>query len=97
MNTYTVKMKENEYWYGLCVADGTKFPLGAPSVYEADFTVNPTGNQVAPLFLSNKGRYIYGEACFAVSVKEGTITVRSDGVIELIEADLRRLYYQSAG
>lgn len=86
MNTYTVKMKENEYWYGLCVADGTKFPLGASSVYEADFTVNPTGNQVAPLFLSNKGRYIYSEACFAVSVKEGTITVRSDGVIELIEA-----------
>ena len=86
MNTYTVKMKENEFWYGLCVSDGVRFPLHAASEYEADFTVNKTCNQIAPLFLSNKGRYIYSDTAFAVAVKGGVITVKSDGVIELIEA-----------
>lgn len=86
MNTYSVQMKENECWYGLCADDGLRFPLDASSVYEADFTVNNTLNQVAPILLSNKGRYIFSPQCFALSVQNGKITVRTDGVIELIEA-----------
>lgn len=86
MNSYSVRMKENEYWYGLSVDHGYRFPLSEKSVYDADFTVNYTLNQAAPLLLSNKGRYICGTCGFALSVHDGVITVTTDGVVEVIEA-----------
>lgn len=86
MNTYTVKINENECWYGLCSAHGTEYPLNEASDYEADFTVNSTANQAAPILISNKGRYIYSESCYAIKVKNGEIAITTPSVIELIEA-----------
>lgn len=86
MNKYTVEFLENECWYGLCANDGTSFPLTANSDYSADFTVNRTCNQVCPILLSSKGRYIYSDSCFAICVKNGIITIETEDVIELISA-----------
>lgn len=86
MNTYTVTIKENECWYGLCSACGTQFPLCADSDFEVDLTVNSTGNQACPILISNKGRYIYSDACFKIKANGGALYVSTEGVIELIEA-----------
>jgi alpha-glucosidase (family GH31 glycosyl hydrolase) len=86
MNSYSVKINTGECWYGLCADDGTKFPLTEKSEYDADFRINRTLNQVCPILISNQGRYIYSEKCFAIKVKDGEITVTTEGVIELIEA-----------
>lgn len=86
MRTYTVKMCDGECWYGLCTDDGIKFPLTEKSEYSADFRVNQTLNQISPVLFSNKGRYIYSESCFAITAKNGEITVSTESAIELVEA-----------
>lgn len=68
-------MLEKEYWYGLCVNQGTKFPLNKDSVYSGSFSINQTANQMAPLLLSSKGRYIWSEAGFDIQVENGVITI----------------------
>lgn len=98
MQSYSVAFRDGEHWYGLCAGDGMRFPLSADSVYAADFTVNMTGNQIAPILISDAGRYIYGDLCFAVDVRDGVLTVRSEGTVELIEAGstLKEAYLAAA-
>ncbi len=86
MNTYNVKMLDSECWYGLCADHGTKFPLDKDSFYEADHTVNTTCNQMCPILISNKGRYIYSETGFSIKASGGEISISTENVIELIEA-----------
>ncbi len=50
---------QNEYWYGGAVNDGYIFPLSDKSNYTIDLVYNETYNQVNPLYVSSKGRYIW--------------------------------------
>ena len=49
---------KNEFWYGGAVYEGYRQPVGADDIVDWDFRENPTHNQIMPLFLSSKGRYI---------------------------------------
>jgi len=71
----SVKMQENEYWYGVAVNHGTKFPLSAQSEFTFCPTSQYTGNQEAPLMLSSKGRYIWSELPYDIYVKDGVISL----------------------
>ena len=55
-----ISILKNEKWWGGAVLDGRNMPFG-----EDKFVYNQDGdcktNQAAPLFLSNKGRYIWSE------------------------------------
>ena len=75
--TYTFEILENEYWWGGCVDDGIKQPYSKESDFTADYRVVCT-NQGMPLYLSNKGRYIWSEDAFAITFKDGMITIESD-------------------
>ena len=86
MNTYNVDFREGECWYGLCADDGVQFPLTEQSCYSADFSVNRTTNQVCPILISNKGRYIYSDSCFKIDAKYGKLSISTEGAVELIEA-----------
>lgn len=66
-----------EYWYVGIVNDGFRFPLSAEDVYYADFTYNDSYNQMNPVCLSTKGRYIWADGG-SVSFCNGEITVRGD-------------------
>ncbi|MGG5461046.1 glycoside hydrolase family 31 protein [Clostridium sp. B9] len=75
---YKFNMLENEYWYGPIVNDGCKYPLSRESVYEVNLYPNESPNQVNTILLSNKGRYIWCESGFKLSVLNGEIEIKSE-------------------
>lgn len=75
MSELKVQMGKGEYWYGLCVNQGTKFPLHEDSVYSGSFTVNLTGNQESPLLLSSQGRYIWSDSGYDLQAEKGVLTI----------------------
>ena len=83
--TYTFEMLENEYWWGGSADDGTKQPYNKESDFMADYRLI-CSNQGMPLYLSNKGRYIWSEDAFAVTIKDGMITIESDLEVTMHEA-----------
>ena len=76
----TIEFLQDEYWYGGAVDLGEKYPLGKTDEFFLDTTVNATPNQLNPVFLSNKGRYIWLENGGSFSVKNGVITVDAPSV-----------------
>ena len=76
-NKLTVTILENEYWYGSVVDDGIKYPFSQTDTYEMTIDPTQTSNQVAPLLLSTKGRYIWSESGFDATVSDGLIKLTS--------------------
>lgn len=74
---YTFEIQNDEYWYGPVVDDGTKYPLNINSSYEVDLEPNKSPNQVNPLLLSTKGRYIWCDSGFKLKVFNGVIEILS--------------------
>jgi len=75
---YRVAFLENEYFWGGSVATGTDMPIHADSHYERDYT-RVIGNQMMPLFLSSKGRYIWSEHTFKVWVENRELCFEGSG------------------
>lgn len=70
-----IKILNGEYWYGLCVNEGTKLPFGESSAFSWHATKNYSGNQEAPLMISSKGRFVWSEKPYDVDVSNGEITI----------------------
>lgn len=90
---YTFKITDNEFWYGGCCNEGTLQPFGADSDFHHRYTVDCT-TQGAPLYLSSKGRYIWSEDAFDITIKDGVIEIESDLEVTITEAGstLREAY-----
>ncbi|GAB6992641.1 glycoside hydrolase family 31 protein [Paenibacillus pini] len=69
-----IQMLENEYWYGGCVSEGKRMPIGQDHCAQFNMEQNPTPNQAMPLFISSKGRYLWRDSGFAIQFNRGTIT-----------------------
>ena len=65
-----------ELWWGGAVSDGTMMPYGATKA-SVDLCVSLRGNQGAPLFLSNRGRYVWSDRPFEITFDHGGIRVAS--------------------
>lgn len=72
-----VKFDNNEYWWGGVVALGSQMPYLKP-VKEFNLALQHNNNQVVPLFLSNKGRYIWSEKPFRFAVNDNSLHIDSD-------------------
>lgn len=83
---------DGEYWYGGCVKFGCDMPICAGVDREIDFETNKTPNQSMPLLLSSKGRVLWRETGFKVSVTGGHMTVPDDCVLEVFGDNLRSAY-----
>ena len=94
MNT---KFLENEFWYGGAVYEGYKQPVGAEDTVEWDYRENPTANQMMPLFVSTKGRYIWSEDGFQIRFHKGEISAegRSEILLEEGFETLRGAYLEA--
>ena len=91
----SVRILPGEHWYGGACFDGIKMPFGSKSDFVRDLNPNSTMNQAAPLLLSDKGRYIWSDTGFSVSVKNGEIGIENEsGEVNLCEgyATLRGAY-----
>lgn len=76
---YTFDFLENELWWGGSSDYGDKMPLAKDSEYCHDFRMDAS-NQTMPLFLSNKGRYIWSENPFKVEIRDGKFCFDGEGI-----------------
>lgn len=72
-----IRFMPGEYWWGGVVAYGSRMPYVQP-LGEFDLERQNENNQVVPLLLSGKGRYVWSDRPFRFSVTESGITIRSD-------------------
>ncbi|MBC7867666.1 MAG: alpha-galactosidase, partial [Gloeobacteraceae cyanobacterium ES-bin-316] len=85
-NISEIKPLPNEKWYGVYTAKAfCNTPLKDLTFqpYEAnekknDLFKDNRGNQAAPLFVSNKGRYVWLDSLFAFEFKEGILIIHSN-------------------
>ena len=77
VNESVIKPLEDERWWGGIVALGSKMPYGM-NLREYDLSRDNLNNQVVPLFLSSKGRYVWSEDPFTFSIKDGDLIICSD-------------------
>ena len=90
----TVHILENEYWWGGSVNSGYLMPIGAEATCVIDPYAGPETDQMAPLFLSSKGRYLWSEAPFVFRADRGTVSCEGTDeiLLEAGHADLRGAY-----
>lgn len=70
------EMLPGEKWWG-CVTDlGVRMPFDASTELSFDLSRQNFNNQTTPLLLSDKGRYIWGDASFSAVISNGTIRIR---------------------
>ena len=77
----SVKLLENEYWWGLNSALGDQFPLHKGSEFSMLRTF--TSNETMPFLVSTKGRYVFSTKAMDTFLKDGEFTFESDGEIVL--------------
>ncbi|HSD66176.1 MAG TPA: TIM-barrel domain-containing protein, partial [Vicinamibacteria bacterium] len=74
-----VVIEGDEAWWVGVVSESHRMPLRRASApFEIDLLGNTAGNQVQPLLLSTKGRYVWSEVPFRIAVRDGTIRLASD-------------------
>ncbi len=89
---YIFKMLEGECWWGGTSADGVYVPFDKRTVHSCDFRIL-SENQTMPMFLSNKGRCIWSEEPFKVSIQNGEFRIEgTEVVIETYGNTLRDAY-----
>lgn len=73
-----IQFLKGEYWYCGIVNDGYQFPLSKEDTYFIDLTKNDTYNQINPLFVSSKGRYVWLGKEASIRFDKGVITFEAE-------------------
>ncbi len=102
----TIKILPNETWWTGIVAKSNLMPLKADDSFQFQMLGSNNGNQVQPLLLSNKGRYIWSENPFKCSFQKGIIKLEGSAVIETgsagnslqeVQHYVRKKYFPASG
>ncbi len=89
---YTINFLENECFYGCSSSFGTNNPFSKDSEFSFDLNVE-TDNQTMPLFVTNKGRYVWSNKPFAFSFKKGVLEIIGhDVLVEKVGDSLKDAY-----
>lgn len=71
-----INIENDEHWWGGAVALGSQMPFdGQLALF--DLSIQNKNNQVVPLLLSNKGRYVYSETPFTFEINQKQIFIKS--------------------
>lgn len=89
---FRIKFLPGEYFWGGSTANATDMPISQSSGYCRDYRTNPV-NQMTPLFISSKGRYVWSDRPFKVWVENEELCF-DGGEFELAETGgkLREAY-----
>ena len=69
---------DEKWWVGV-ISESHRMPLDRSSAgFDIDLLGNTAGNQVQPLLLSTKGRYVWCEEPFRLTLRDGTVRVVTD-------------------
>ncbi|MEO6546481.1 MAG: glycoside hydrolase family 31 protein [Ferruginibacter sp.] len=82
VNTIKIGSLKNEMWWCGIINHGQLMPFSSVTKYSKNLLGNNEGNQVQPLLISNKGRYIWSEEPFQFSVAHGVIDVAGLGIVD---------------
>ena len=63
---------DDEYWWGGLITDAENMPYHRETVSRIDLEKDRK-TQAAPLYLSNKGRYIWSEDPFIIEFNKGKL------------------------
>lgn len=74
----TISLLQDEKWWGGAVTDGRNSPYSDRN-FTYDQNGNCKGNQAQPLYLSNKGRYIWSEKPLKISFSPDKIILQTNG------------------
>ena len=69
-------IEKDEYWWGGAVGLGSSMPFEG-DIQLFDLSLHNNNNQVVPLLLSNRGRYLWSDSPFTFEVKNNRIIVKS--------------------
>lgn len=69
-------IEKDEYWWGAAVGLGSTMPFKG-NIALFDLSLQNKNNQVVPLLLSNRGRYLWSDSPFTFEVKNNRIIVKS--------------------
>lgn len=85
---------KNEFWYGGAVYEGYRQPYVQTTLWTGISAKTQPTIQIMPLFLSSKGRYIWSDAGFHISFRNGEILAEGPEPIILKDGfnDLRGAY-----
>lgn len=77
-NTLTtdISIEKDEYWWGGVVALGAQMPY-IQALNKFDLSLQNNNNQLVPLLLSNKGRYVWSDYAFTFEINENNIRIVS--------------------
>ncbi len=76
----TLALEEGERWWVGVISESHRMPLQASSgPFEIDLFANTAGNQVQPLLISTKGRYVWSEEPFHIDFRDGTFVLTPRG------------------
>jgi len=73
-----ITLLENEKWWGGATLDGRNMPISVDT-FSYNQEANCKANQAAPLYISNKGRYIWSEKPLNIQIKKDKIVVDANG------------------
>ena len=87
MKQFVFEMRPGEHWWGGSTFYGTQNPFTRESRYHCDFRIQAY-NQTMPLFLSDKGRYVWSEDPFEIDIADGKMHFTFDDTsdVTLVEA-----------
>lgn len=92
-NTLVVDMLPEETWWGgfdnpnsWQIKGDYSFPFDASMEFEVDFSANNYSNNIVPMFVSSKGRYIWSDAPFVAKFQKGKIRIEGTAPVSLTVA-----------
>jgi alpha-glucosidase len=95
----SVPFEQDECWWGGVVAFGSQMPYLQP-VEAFDLSLQNGNNQVVPLFLSNRGRYVWSDAPFTFTFAGNALLLQSrkeEIAVRQAGSTLRDAYMAASG
>ncbi len=77
-NNIKIKLYNDEMWYSGCIDDTINMPYTINSNVKFDATKSDSYNEVNPILISSKGRYVAALDYFVYEFKNGELIVNSD-------------------
>lgn len=101
-----IDLKKGEHWWSGIINHSHKMPYTDTSSFSFQMLGHNAGNQVQPLLLSDKGRYVWSEEPFQFEFKNGSLSLNGRAKIDTgsfgktlkeVQHYLRNKYFAASG
>lgn len=95
MRTCKLKFLQDEYWTGGYVDGGNVMPVSPSATCRFEMLKNMSLNQLNPIFVSTKGRYIWCDDYYNIAFRNGEIDIDYPDNAELVVGESGRNAYDA--